>query len=60
MQVKELVEILETMPQDAWIDVMFPNDMGVYNIVNVERFTLNQGGERVIFDISGDVPLKAV
>jgi hypothetical protein len=39
---------------------MFPEDAGVYTIVGVDAFELTDGQMRVVIDITGDAPLKAV
>ena len=60
MYVHELIEQLEQMPPDLWVDVMFPDDMSVYTISEVSQLELSQGEGRVVIDIVDDVPMKVV
>jgi hypothetical protein len=60
MYVGELREQLGTYGNDVWVDVMFPDDMNVYTIAGLTQFELHDGNLRVVIDITGDAPLKAV
>jgi hypothetical protein len=60
MYVGELRTALGNYADDTWVDVMFPEDAGVYTIVGVDAFELTDGQMRVVIDITGDAPLKAV
>lgn len=60
MYVGELRKQLEQFDDSVWVDVMFADDSNVYTIVQVEQLKLSDGQLRVIIDISGDTPLKAV
>lgn len=60
MYVGELRDKLGEYGSDVWVDVMFAEDSNVYTIVDVSQFTLSDGNLRVVIDIAGDMPLKAV
>lgn len=60
MYVSELVKELESLPQDVWVDVMFPNDTSVYAIKGLELYNLSQGQQRAVIEIVDEVPLRAV
>lgn len=60
MYVGELQTKLAEYGKDVWVDVMFANDSNVYTIVDISQFTLSDGNLRVVIDIAGDMPLKAV
>ena len=61
MTVADLKQRLSNYPDDVWVDVMFTDDgSNIYTIEGLELYTLAQGNQRVVIDISVDTPLRAV
>lgn len=60
MVVSELVSQLQALPQDAWVDAMFPNDSNAFAVVGVDSFQLKDGRTIVVLDITDTNPLVAV
>jgi len=54
MVVSELITELEKLPQDAWLDAMFPNTADAYAVVGVDSITLSDGRVIGIIDIVAD------
>lgn len=60
MVVSELIAELNKLPQDAWVDAMFPNDSNAYAVVGADSFDINGGTTIAVIDIVNDTPLVAV
>jgi hypothetical protein len=56
----ELQEILGQFPGELNVDVMFPNDLNVYNIAGVEQVELSQGRQVLVVEIDDYAPVAAV
>jgi len=52
MVVSELIRELERLPQDAWLDAMFPNGSDAFAVTGVDSVTLNDGRVIAILDIT--------
>lgn len=60
MVVSELVTQLSALPQDAWVDAMFPTGSDAYTVTGVELLTTADGRQFCILDIEANAPLRAV
>lgn len=60
MIVKELISKLQTLPQDAWLDAMFPDDGAAYAVRGVSTLEVKDGRTIAIVEIVDEVPLRAV
>jgi hypothetical protein len=52
MIVSELIKQLEQYPSDSPVDAMFPDGTDAYPVTGTELFTLAQGSNVVVIDIS--------
>ena len=52
MVVSELIAELERLPQDAWLDAMFPDGSDAFAVVGVDTVTLPDGRVIAIIDIT--------
>jgi hypothetical protein len=52
MVVGELITELQSLPQDAWLDAMFPNDSNAFAVTGVDSITLADGRVIVVLDIT--------
>jgi hypothetical protein len=52
MVVSELITELQGLPQDAWVDAMFPEGGDAYAVIGVDTVTLNGGRVVAIVDIT--------
>ena len=52
MVVSDLIRELEQLPQDAWLDAMFPNGSDAFAVTGVDSVTLNDGRVIAILDIT--------
>lgn len=56
MVVSDLIADLEKLPQDAWVDAMFPDDSNAFAVTGVDSFTVS-GRTIVVLDITDSTPL---
>lgn len=52
MVVSELITELEKLPQDAWLDAMFPDGGDAFAVTGVDALTLNDGRVIAVVDIT--------
>lgn len=60
MVVGDLITQLQELPQDAWVDAMFPDTGDAYAVTGAEVLTLPDGRAFCIVNIVDTTPLVAV
>jgi len=60
MVVSELITELQALPQDAWVDAMFPQGGDAFAVTGAETLTLPDGRVFAIVNMIDSMPMKAV